>query len=61
MSLLIPYSELTPVELEKQMEAERERYEAYKKAGLKLNMARGKPSTEQLDLVSDILTVFASP
>lgn len=58
---MIPYSELTRSELEKRLEAERERFAAYKEAGLKLNMARGKPSTEQLNLVRDILTVFASP
>ena len=33
-------------------------YEACKAQNLKLNMARGKPSKKQLDLVSDILTVL---
>ena len=32
--------------------------EALKAQGLKLNMARGKPGREQLDMVSDILTVL---
>ena len=33
-------------------------FESWKQEGLKLNMARGKPSSMQLDLVSDILTVL---
>jgi len=33
-------------------------YESWKAKNLKLNMARGKPSSAQLDLVSDILTVL---
>ncbi len=36
-------------------------FEALKAVGLKLDMSRGKPGKEQLDLVSDILTVLASP
>ena len=33
-------------------------FESWKAKNLKLNMARGKPSSAQLDLVSDILTVL---
>ena len=33
-------------------------FDTWKAEGLKLNMARGKPSSMQLDLVSDILTVL---
>lgn len=36
-------------------------YEGWKAKKLKLNMARGKPSSAQLDLVSDILTVLVDP
>lgn len=36
-------------------------YEKWKAKSLKLNMARGKPSKEQLDMVSDILTVLSDP
>ncbi len=45
-----------------QLQAERVKalaeYEALKAQGLKLNMARGKPSKAQLDLVDDIFTVL---
>ena len=36
-------------------------FEGWKAKNLKLNMARGKPSSAQLDLISDILTVLADP
>ena len=36
-------------------------FEGWKAKGLKLNMARGKPSSAQLDLVSDIMTVLTNP
>ena len=36
-------------------------FEDLKAMSLKLNMARGKPGKEQLDLVSDILTVLQKP
>jgi len=49
----------------KQMEQEYsnvlDAYNACKAQGLKLNMARGKPSKLQLDLVSDILTTLTDP
>ena len=54
------YTEMNRAELK----AERERVEAIYKAlqdqKLSLNMARGKPGKEQLDLVSDILDVLKS-
>lgn len=34
---------------------------SWKARGLKLNMARGKPGAEQLNMVSDILTVLTTP
>ena len=37
------------------------RYEELKARGLKLNMARGKPGTAQLDLVSDIFSLMQDP
>ena len=36
-------------------------FEGWKAKNLKLNMARGKPSSAQLDLVSDILTILTDP
>jgi len=36
-------------------------FEGWKSKSLKLNMARGKPSSAQLDLVSDILTILDNP
>src|SRR5262245_52590290 len=35
----------------------RERYEAFAQRGLKLNLTRGKPSAEQLDLCNELLTL----
>lgn len=35
----------------------RERYEAFKKSGLKLNLTRGKPSDQQLDLSNELLAL----
>ncbi len=36
-------------------------FESWKAKNLKLNMARGKPSKAQLDIVSDILTTLTDP
>ena len=36
-------------------------FEGWKAKNLKLNMARGKPSSAQLDIVSDILTILTDP
>ena len=55
------YDEMTLEELESEKEAVAAEYETLKALGLKLNMARGKPGREQLDLVSDMLTVLAEP
>lgn len=55
------YDEMTLEELKSEKEAVTAEYETLKALGLKLNMARGKPGREQLDLVSDMLTVLAEP
>ena len=52
------YSEMTRSELMHEQELCMAELEALKAQGLKLNMARGKPGREQLDMVSDILTVL---
>lgn len=52
------YSEMTLVERQAEYAAVKSAYEAQKALGLKLNMARGKPGKEQLDMVSDICNVL---
>ena len=52
------YSTLSKKELEQQYQLVKTHFEDCKAQNLKLNMARGKPSKKQLDLVSDILTVL---
>ncbi|MBQ6799370.1 MAG: aminotransferase, partial [Oscillospiraceae bacterium] len=46
---------MTKAELQTEKEAVQLQYDAAKALKLKLNMARGKPGKEQLDLVSDLL------
>ena len=55
------YAARTPAELKETYESVKVHFEALKARGLKLNMARGKPGKEQLDLVSGILTVLQTP
>ena len=52
------YAQLTLAERQAEYAALQEKFEAYCAKNLKLNMARGKPGKEQLDLVSDILNVL---
>lgn len=49
-----PYSELSKEDLIKEKNAMEEHYKKYKESGLSLNMARGKPAPEQLDLSMEI-------
>lgn len=55
------YSAMSKIELEQEYKSVLEKFEQSKKLGLKLNMARGKPSKLQLDAVSDILSVIVDP
>ena len=55
------YLKMTAEQRQAEYAAVRERYEAERARGLKLNMARGKPSKAQLDMVSDLLTVLTDP
>ena len=48
------YREMTAEELKQEKELLVKRYEEYKEMNLSLNMTRGVPSTEQLDLASDM-------
>lgn len=52
---------MTEEERKQELLVLKDKYEAQKAKELKLNMARGKPGKEQLDLVSDILTVLSKP
>ena len=52
------YNDLSLAELEKLYSITKAHFEDCKAQNLKLNMARGKPSKMQLDLVSDILTTL---
>lgn len=49
------YTQMTREELVAEKEALLKRYEDYKAMGLKLDMSRGKPSKDQLDLSMDLL------
>ena len=55
------YSQMTPAEREKEYKALCGAYGELKGRNLKLNMARGKPGREQLDIVSGVLTVLSRP
>ena len=58
---MIPYETMDKKLLQQTLEAEKKVYDGWKAQCLKLNMARGRPSKEQLDLVSDILSVLVDP
>jgi len=55
------YTNLTAAELQAEYSQVKAHFEDLKSMSLKLNMARGKPGKEQLDLVSDIMTVLQKP
>jgi len=52
------YMALSAAEWQQEYDKVSAEYESWKAKGLKLNMARGKPSKQQLDLVSGILTAL---
>ncbi|MBQ2661052.1 MAG: aminotransferase class I/II-fold pyridoxal phosphate-dependent enzyme [Clostridia bacterium] len=55
-----PLKEMTHDELSIFYQNAKAEYEACKEKGLKLDMSRGKPGSEQLDLTIDILTILNS-
>lgn len=55
-----PYAERTTEELQEELKKEKQRYEEFKAAGIKLDMSRGKPSRVQLDLSEKLLTVVST-
>ena len=54
------YQEMTKSQLQSEFELVKNEYEEIKAEGLKLNMARGKPGKEQLDMVSCINDLLKS-
>ena len=54
------YMDLSAAEWQQEYNKVSAEYESWKAKGLKLNMARGKPSKKQLDLVSGLLTALSS-
>ena len=54
------YSCMTNEELEREYQKVLAAYQKIQAQGLNLNMARGKPSTKQLDMVSDLLTALTT-
>lgn len=55
-----PYAEMTKEELKSLKAQLRSEYKDYQGKGLNLNMARGKPCTEQLDLSMGMMDVLSS-
>lgn len=55
------YRELTRTERQTEYAAVRAAYDNQKAQGLKLNMARGKPGRDQLDLVTPMLSLITRP
>ena len=55
------YEDMTADQRREEYAAVRKAYEAQKALGLKLNMARGKPSTEQLDMVTREMAQLTRP
>lgn len=56
-----PYATLTPAERKEEYSRLQGELDALKAQGLSLNMARGKPGKQQLDLVSDIFGLMQDP
>ena len=55
------YEDMTADQRREEYAAVRKAYEAQKALGLELNMARGKPSTEQLDMVTREMAQLTRP
>ena len=55
------YSEMTLAERQAEYVTAQREYEKLKGMGLRLNMARGKPGKEQLDMVTPMLSLLTKP
>ena len=56
---MVPISTLSKAELLQKLASLQETYDSYVAKGLKLDMSRGKPSPDQLDLSMDLLKITA--
>lgn len=56
---MIPYHSMSAEQLAGELALLRTRYDACQSQGLKLNLSRGKPSSQQLDVVGDLLSVIS--
>ncbi len=56
-----PYESLSREEQQQELAVVRAKFEELKSRSLELDMSRGKPCIDQLDMVSDLLTVLQSP
>ena len=54
------YAEMTREELTAELAQLKETYKSYQKMDLNLDMSRGKPSVEQLDLSMGLMDVLSS-
>lgn len=52
------YADMTKEQLQEELAKVRQTYKEYQDKGLKLDMSRGKPSTEQLDLGMGLLNAI---
>ena len=57
---MTPYSKLSTQELKEELSVLAQRYKEYQTLDLKLNMARGKPSADQLDLSMGMMDILSS-
>ncbi|HHW46145.1 MAG TPA: aminotransferase class I/II-fold pyridoxal phosphate-dependent enzyme [Clostridiales bacterium] len=57
---MLKYSEMNKEQLRSELEAIKQRYEDFCRRGLKLDMSRGKPCKEQLDLSLELLNMVNS-
>ena len=55
---MLAYSKMSKDELKKELEGLKKDYEEICKKNISLDMSRGKPGKEQLDLSMDMLDVF---
>lgn len=58
---MMKYTEMTVQQRKAEYAAVLAEYEKQKAMGLKLNMARGKPGREQLDMVTDLCNILVKP